>query len=112
MHTYTTYVLHLEETLALLDTHLSAATEALEQASRKKLFKSNRPRGDPATIQLGLFVRKLEEQAAAAGESNLGICLSKPLMRLSKLPLLTQALLYHTGKLGAPSEPFELRTSD
>ncbi|GAA6026156.1 hypothetical protein JCM8202_005311, partial [Rhodotorula sphaerocarpa] len=96
LHTYTTYVLHLEEALALLDTHLSAATEALEQASRKKLFKSNRPRGDPATIQLGLFVRKLEEQAAAAGESNLGICLSKPLMRLSKLPLLTQALLYHT----------------
>jgi hypothetical protein len=27
----------------------------------------------------------------------MGICLSKPLMRLSKLPLLMQALLYHTG---------------
>lgn len=40
---------------------------------------------------------RLEEQAAEAGESSLGICLSKPLMRLGKLPLLMQALLYHTG---------------
>jgi hypothetical protein len=40
----------------------------------------------------------LEERASEAGESSLGICLSKPLMRLSKLPLLMQALLYHTGE--------------
>ena len=41
--------------------------------------------------------------SADAGESSLGICLSKPLMRLGKLPLLMQALLYHTGAF--PSLP-------
>lgn len=38
----------------------------------------------------------LEEKAAELGESGLAICLSKPLMRLGKLPLLMQNLLYHT----------------
>lgn len=47
----------------------------------------------------------LEERAAEAGESSLSICLSKPLMRLSKLPLLMQALLYHTGSLSSSSPP-------
>ncbi|POY75328.1 hypothetical protein BMF94_1555 [Rhodotorula taiwanensis] len=96
LHTYTAYIVALEDALATLEAHLGAATRATEQANRKRLFKSSKSREDSSVVQLGLFLRRLEEQAAAAGESNLGICLSKPLMRLSKLPLLMQALLYHT----------------
>lgn len=44
-----------------------------------------------------IYIDELEVDACAAGESSLAICLSKPLMRLSKLPLLMQALLYYTG---------------
>lgn len=97
LHTYTTYIVALEDALATLEAHLGAAARATEHANRKRLFKTSKSREDSPVVQLGLFLRRLEEQAAAAGESNLGICLSKPLMRLSKLPLLMQALLYHTG---------------
>ncbi|GAA6062608.1 hypothetical protein JCM10212_002202, partial [Sporobolomyces blumeae] len=55
-------------------------------------------RGDATTRdpRLTVALQQLEQRAAETGESNLSICLSKPLMRLSKLPLLMQALLFHT----------------
>ncbi|GAA5991356.1 hypothetical protein JCM10908_003274 [Rhodotorula pacifica] len=97
LHTYATYIVSLEEALADLDVHLRAAADAASDASRsKKLFKSSKSSAESGQTRLGLLLRRLEEQAAASGESNLGICLSKPLMRLSKLPLMMQALLYHT----------------
>ena len=99
MHTYTTYIVSLEEALADLDSHLrvAAAAAATSDSNRKRLFKSNKSAAHSDTTRIGILLQKLEEQAAAAGESNMGICLSKPLMRLSKLPLLMQGLLYHTG---------------
>ena len=98
MHTYTTYIVSLEDALAELDSHLRvAAAAATSDSNRKRLFKSHKSTADSDTTRISVLLQKLEEQAAAAGESNMGICLSKPLMRLSKLPLLMQALLYHTG---------------
>lgn len=99
MHTYTTYIVSLEDALADLDSHLRVAAAATSDSNRKRLFKSYKSTADSDTTRIGVLLQKLEEQAAAAGESNMGICLSKPLMRLSKLPLLMQALLYHTGML-------------
>ncbi|GAA6000018.1 uncharacterized protein JCM10292_003585 [Rhodotorula paludigena] len=88
LSTYTTYIVSLEEALSILDTCLPSAhsaAPALGAGSAEKWQK-----------RLTRVLMRLEEQAAEAGESSLGICLSKPLMRLGKLPLLMQALLYHT----------------
>ncbi|GJN91952.1 hypothetical protein Rhopal_004980-T1 [Rhodotorula paludigena] len=88
LSTYTTYIISLEEALSILDTCLPSAhsaAPALGAGSAEKWQK-----------RLTRVLIRLEEQAAEAGESSLGICLSKPLMRLGKLPLLMQALLYHT----------------
>jgi hypothetical protein len=46
--------------------------------------------------KLAMYLRQLEEIAFKNGESGLAICLSKPLMRLTTLPLLMSMLLYHT----------------
>ncbi|KAG0664082.1 hypothetical protein C6P46_001943 [Rhodotorula mucilaginosa] len=98
LHTYTTYIVSLEDALAELDSHLRVAAAATtSDSNRKRLFKSHKSTAGSDTTRIGVLLQKLEEQAAAAGESNMGICLSKPLMRLSKLPLLMQALLYHTA---------------
>ena len=43
----------------------------------------------------------LEEAAHDAGESGLAICLSKPLMRLGKLPLLMQSIFYKSVALSS-----------
>jgi len=93
--TYTTYVLSLEPALASLDRLLpsslphSHASNSSSSAPPHKL--------SPSDKRLARALHDLELEAADLGESNLGICLSKPLMRLGKLPLLMQALLYHTG---------------
>lgn len=101
MHTYTTYIVSLEEALADLDAHLRAAAAVNADRNRAKFsFKPGlAARESEDRIRMGLVLQNLEEHAAAAGQSSMGICLSKPLMRLAKLPLLMQALLYHTGTL-------------
>lgn len=96
LETYAKYVLSLEEALAAVDEllpslHNSPSLPSFKIKSRATVDKNQR--------RLARALVSLEEQAAESGESSLGICLSKPLMRLSKLPLLMQALLYHTGEL-------------
>lgn len=86
----------LEEALAILDTCLPSP-DSPSFSSYASRFKSPKTAAEKETKRLAKVLMRLEEQAAAAGESSLSICLSKPLMRLSKLPLLMQALLYHTG---------------
>ncbi|GAA5909376.1 hypothetical protein JCM6882_000966 [Rhodosporidiobolus microsporus] len=95
LQTYATYIVSLEESLSTLDTLLpSAHSPALSSYAAR--FKSPKSRGEKDDKKLAKLLMGLEEKAAEAGESSLSICLSKPLMRLSKLPLLMQALLYHT----------------
>ncbi|GAA5821860.1 hypothetical protein JCM3770_000619, partial [Rhodotorula araucariae] len=84
LQTYTAYILALESALAALDALLPSS----HAPPAAKL--------SPGEKRLAQTLMTLEEHAADAGESALGICLSKPLMRLGKLPLLMQALLYHT----------------
>lgn len=102
LSTYTSYVLSLEPALSSLDVllpsphpHSPHAASSSSSSSSSKLSSSSK--------RLAHVLRELEAHAADAGESSLGICLSKPLMRLGKLPLLMQALLYHTGAF--PSLP-------
>ncbi|BGP36169.1 hypothetical protein JCM10450v2_000067 [Rhodotorula kratochvilovae] len=85
LNTYTSYILSLEPALSSLDALLPSGHSP---AAGAKLT--------PSEKRLARALMTLEEHAADAGESSLGICLSKPLMRLGKLPLLMQALLYHT----------------
>ncbi|GAA6044251.1 hypothetical protein JCM8097_002091 [Rhodosporidiobolus ruineniae] len=95
LQTYASYIVSLEEALSILDTLLpSAHSPAMSSYAAK--FKSPKTRGDKEDKRLAKLLMTLEERAADAGEGSLSICLSKPLMRLSKLPLLMQALLYHT----------------
>ncbi|KPV77937.1 uncharacterized protein RHOBADRAFT_50463 [Rhodotorula graminis WP1] len=93
--TYTTYVLSLEPALASLDRllpsslpHSHASSTTSSSSASHKLSQADK--------RLARALHDLELEAADLGESGLGICLSKPLMRLGKLPLLMQALLYHT----------------
>ncbi|BGO98970.1 hypothetical protein JCM10021v2_002638 [Rhodotorula toruloides] len=95
LQTYASYIVALEEALAILDTCLPSP-HSPSLSSYASRFKSPKTPAEKETKRLARALMRLEEQAAAAGESSLSICLSKPLMRLSKLPLLMQALLYHT----------------
>jgi len=45
---------------------------------------------------LGVYLERLEENAAEKGETGLAISLSKPFQRLLKYPLMFQNLLFHT----------------
>ncbi|GAA5989409.1 hypothetical protein JCM11641_004820 [Rhodosporidiobolus odoratus] len=96
LQTYTTYIVHLEDTLSLLDALLpsphSSSLSSSPFHSKPKPFRKL----DKTDKKLAKLLMSLEEKAADAGESGLGICLSKPLMRLGKLPLMMQALLFHT----------------
>ncbi|BGP21200.1 DH domain containing protein [Rhodotorula toruloides] len=95
LQTYASYIVALEEALAILDNCLPSS-HSPSLSSYASRFKSPKTAAEKETKRLDKVLMRLEEQAAAAGESSLSICLSKPLMRLSKLPLLMQALLYHT----------------
>ncbi|GAA5854157.1 hypothetical protein JCM9279_002854 [Rhodotorula babjevae] len=92
--TYTTYVLSLEPALASLDRLLPSSLPHSHAASSSAAAGPHKL--SPADKRLARALHDLELEAADLGESGLGICLSKPLMRLGKLPLLMQALLYHT----------------
>lgn len=97
LQVYARYILALEEALALLDlylptTHTPPNSSGFLGGSRK----TKTPGLDKEQRKLAKALMRLEERAAEAGESSLSICLSKPLMRLGKLPLLMQNLLYHT----------------
>ncbi|SCZ91375.1 BZ3500_MvSof-1268-A1-R1_Chr1-2g01368 [Microbotryum saponariae] len=119
LETYANYVLSLEEALAIIDGCIPsvhsinkdgpANSSNLGTLTAKFLRRtSSMPSpstsatvpasaSDPANLQrLKRKLMHLEEKATEAGESGLGLCLSKPLMRLGKLPLLMQALLFHT----------------
>ncbi|GAA5941201.1 hypothetical protein JCM10213_007452 [Rhodosporidiobolus nylandii] len=94
---YATYVVSLEPALSALDTLLpSAHSPSLNSYASKFARGGAKTREEKDDKKLAKVLMGLEEQAAEAGESSLSICLSKPLMRLGKLPLLMQALLYHT----------------
>ncbi|ORY90207.1 hypothetical protein BCR35DRAFT_299782 [Leucosporidium creatinivorum] len=95
LETYAKYVLSLEEALSSVDALLPSTNSSSSTSSNPFKLKS-RLSVDKNHKRLARALLTLEEQASEAGESSLGICLSKPLMRLSKLPLLMQALLYHT----------------
>ena len=97
LQVYSRYILALEEALALLDVYLPSMhtppnTGGYFGGSRK----SKAAPLDKEQRKMAKALIRLEERAAEAGESSLSICLSKPLMRLGKLPLLMQNLLYHT----------------
>ncbi|GAA5846176.1 hypothetical protein JCM5353_002992 [Sporobolomyces roseus] len=94
LQTYATYVVSIEEALAIIGPHLSSQTQS---AQSHNPFKSSVAKSqDKLDRRFTQYLQQLEREAGEAGESSLSICLSKPLMRLSKLPLLMQALLYHT----------------
>lgn len=96
LQTYATYVVSIEEALAIIGPHLSSQTQS---AQSHNPFKSSVTKSqDKLDRRFTQYLQQLEREAGEAGESSLSICLSKPLMRLSKLPLLMQALLYHTGE--------------
>lgn len=117
LDTYAAYVLSLEEALATLDhclpstySHTSLTTISTKSTSHH--HHSNKSSNSTTLLNLNLtkeeiklskFIMTLEEIAASEGESSLSICLSKPLMRLVKLPLLLQNLLFHTD----PTATFE-----
>lgn len=97
---YSTYILSLEAALQSLDNILPSThslSPLLSSSKSKSTLKSN-----PLSALVGEdkklaeTIMGLEERAAESGESSLAICLSKPLMRLGKLPLLMQNLLFHT----------------
>lgn len=98
LETYAKYVLSLEEALSSVDALLPSSHGPSPSSSSNPFKLKSRPTVDKNHKRLARALLSLEEQASEAGESSLGICLSKPLMRLSKLPLLMQALLYHTGE--------------
>ncbi|KAM0750408.1 Dbl homology domain-containing protein [Meredithblackwellia eburnea MCA 4105] len=83
LDTYARYILSLEEALGTLDRLLPSA-----HSPRVHLEKEDK--------KLARFIMDLEERATMEGEAGLAIAVSKPLMRLGKLPLLMQSLLYHT----------------
>ncbi|KAL8278230.1 hypothetical protein RQP46_009403 [Phenoliferia psychrophenolica] len=85
LEVYAKYILSLEEALATIDRCLPSA------------HSPDRGRGPSKDDKrLAAFIMDCEERASAEGEASLAIALSKPLMRLGKLPLLMQSLLYHT----------------
>ncbi|SCV67974.1 BQ2448_95 [Microbotryum intermedium] len=119
LETYASYVLSLEQALATIDgcipsvnstnkvgltnsSNLGTITSKFLKrtssiSSQPSSVPAPLPSSDPANLQrLKRTLMHLEEKATEAGESGLGLCLSKPLMRLGKLPLLMQALLFHT----------------
>ena len=78
---YAKYILSLEEALATIDRCLPSA------------HSPDRGRGpDKDDKRLARFIMDCEERASAEGEASLAIALSKPLMRLGKLPLLMQSV--------------------
>jgi hypothetical protein len=82
-----------------VDALLPSSSHPSSTTSSNPFKLKSRTSVDKNHKRLARTLLSLEEHASEAGESSLGICLSKPLMRLSKLPLLMQALLYHTGEL-------------
>lgn len=89
---YARYILALEQALATLDTLLPSAHSLNQPLSSRK----PKTQTDKDEQRLAQAIMALEEKAADEGESGLAICLSKPLMRLGKLPLLMQNLLYQS----------------
>ncbi|KAF8343957.1 Dbl homology domain-containing protein, partial [Cantharellus anzutake] len=83
---YAKYVLHLERALEQVDNALSTAP----------LSKKPKKQDIADWIHVSTVLKKLEDDAAAKGETGLAISLSKPFQRLLKYPLLFQNLLFHT----------------
>lgn len=101
LQTYAAYIVSLEESLSIIDSHLQSHPSA-SPSSRPHhgLFRSAESKKQDKLDQgLTLYLEYLEREAGRTGESSLSICISKPLMRMAKLPLLMQALLFHTGEV-------------
>ncbi|GAA6011746.1 hypothetical protein JCM11491_000737 [Sporobolomyces phaffii] len=97
---YSDYIVSLEEALDIIDAHLPAAhphsSASTSPRPHLRFRSSEAKKQDKLDERLSRYLQHVEREAALAGESSLSICLSKPLMRMSKLPLLMQALLFHT----------------
>lgn len=78
---YAKYILSLEEALAIIDRCLPSAHSPDKGRSGSKDDK-----------RLARFIMDCEERASMEGEASLAIAISKPLMRLGKLPLLMQSV--------------------
>ncbi|GAA5908977.1 uncharacterized protein JCM6883_002570 [Sporobolomyces salmoneus] len=100
LQTYSSYIVSLEEALSIIDSHLPSSHPTSTSSSSPHHhfgFKSSETkRREQNDARLTKYLQYLEREAGVQGESSLSICLSKPLMRMSKLPLLMQALLFHT----------------
>ncbi|GAA5884562.1 hypothetical protein JCM16303_000030 [Sporobolomyces ruberrimus] len=98
LQTYAAYIVSLEESLSIIDSHLQSHPSASPSSRQHHgLFRSAQSKKQDRLDQgLTLYLEYLEREAGRNGESSLSICISKPLMRMAKLPLLMQALLFHT----------------
>ena len=94
LESYSAYILSLESALAAIDQLLPSphSPNAPLYSPTSKL----KSKSDKDDRKLSKFIMTLEEAAHDAGESGLAICLSKPLMRLGKLPLLMQSIFYQS----------------
>lgn len=93
LEVYARYIVSLEQALATLDSLLPSTHSPNQPFSSRTKAKSQSEKDEQ---RLAHVIMALEERAADEGESGLAICLSKPLMRLGKLPLLMQNLLYQS----------------
>lgn len=94
MEVYAKYIVSLEEALETID--ICLPSNHSPHPSLTLLNKKPKTQSDKETKKLAKFIMSVEERASAEGEAGLAIAISKPLMRLGKLPLLMQSLLYHT----------------
>jgi len=85
---YAKYVLHLEKALEQVDNAVKYANSAGRKPSKKQ--------ENDQLLKIGIYLQRLEENAAEKGETGLAISLSKPFQRLLKYPLMFQNLLFHT----------------
>lgn len=94
---YSNYILALETALLTIDSLLPSTHSPhvrFYSTAVKKLSKPKSKSSESEEKRLIEYLMRLEERAFEMGESGIAICLSKPLMRLGKLPLLMQSLLY------------------
>ena len=81
-------MLHLEKALEQVDNAIKHASSAGRKPPKKQ--------GVDQLLKIGVYLQRLEENAAEKGETGLAISLSKPFQRLLKYPLMFQNLLFHT----------------
>ncbi|TIB41989.1 hypothetical protein E3P86_00523 [Wallemia ichthyophaga] len=83
---YSTYVLHLEYTLSVVDDAINLASKGVVNKRSEKYDR----------WKLGTRLIALEDEAQANGCASLAICLLHPFQRLLKYPLLFRGLLFNS----------------